>query len=171
MGCRRVFQVELFSFLWGCFFSCISLVTLQKSSVGNVWIRFPVRSDFFFFSFFLLSITCEKFYPRVGIPGLALLSPAVSIFITINYNASAPLISDTPFPWLVTALGSPDLGSYAWARGHSHPAIEGSHTGLSSKYAFEKGTWKKPRLFLTWKSNTVFCCLCELRLKSRGCFF
>lgn len=47
-----VFQVELFSFLWGCFFSCISLVTLQKSSVGNVYIRFPVRSDFFFLSSF-----------------------------------------------------------------------------------------------------------------------
>lgn len=83
--------------------------------------------------FLLLSITCEKFYPGVGIPGLALLSPAVSIFISINYNASVPLISDTPSPWLVTALGSPDLGG-TWARGHSPPAIESSHTGLSTKF-------------------------------------
>lgn len=74
---------------------------------------------------------------------MALVSPAVSIFITINYNAAAPLISDTPSPWLVTALGALHLGD-AWARGHSHP----SHREAATKFCVFQGNLEKARIVL-----------------------
>jgi hypothetical protein len=76
---------------------------------------------------------------------LVLLSRELSIFITINYNASAALISDTPSSKLVTALGSPDLGS-TWARGCSHLAIGDSHTGVSIKFCIFKENLEKANI-------------------------